>query len=105
MSVSIDGYIATSDGDNHWIFPGIDAEVTRWIVDLLWKAGVHIMGSNTYHDMEAYWPNSTEPYAPPMNQIPKVVFSKSLKHADWGETQIASGDLTLEIEQLKTSTW
>ena len=48
-------------------------------------------------NMAAYWPNSSEPFAPPMDQIPKVVFSKTLKHADWGETQIASGDLAQEI--------
>ena len=36
-----------------------------------------------------------------MNEIPKVVFSKSLKKADWKETKIASGDLSQEIYQLK----
>lgn len=35
------------------------------------------MGSRTFRDMMAYWPSSTEPYAAPMNDIPKVVFSRS----------------------------
>jgi dihydrofolate reductase len=34
------------------------------------------MGSRTFHDMSAHWPWSTEPYAPPMNEIPKIVFSR-----------------------------
>jgi dihydrofolate reductase len=34
------------------------------------------MGSRTFHDMAAYWPTSTEVFAPPMNQIPKAVFSR-----------------------------
>jgi len=34
------------------------------------------MGSRTFRDMAAYWPTSTEPFAPPMNEIPKVVFSR-----------------------------
>jgi dihydrofolate reductase len=39
-------------------------------------AGLHIMGSRTYQDLAAYWPSSTEPFAAPMNDIPKVVFSR-----------------------------
>jgi dihydrofolate reductase len=34
------------------------------------------MGSRTFYDMASYWPYSTEPFAAPMNEIPKVVFSK-----------------------------
>jgi dihydrofolate reductase len=36
-----------------------------------------------------------------MNEIPKVVFSKTLTRADWPTTTIASGDLTDEIAKLK----
>jgi hypothetical protein len=36
-----------------------------------------------------------------MNEIPKVVFSNSLKSADWGETTIAAGDLTEAVTWLK----
>jgi hypothetical protein len=36
-----------------------------------------------------------------MNEIPKVVFSKTLERADWPETRIARGDLAKEIARLK----
>jgi dihydrofolate reductase len=36
-----------------------------------------------------------------MNDIPKVVFSSSLKSAGWGETTIVSGDLAEEVTRLK----
>ncbi len=36
-----------------------------------------------------------------MNEIPKVVFSKTLQTADWPESRIASGDLVEEITALK----
>jgi hypothetical protein len=36
-----------------------------------------------------------------MNEIPKVVFSKTLKRAEWAETRIASGDLAEEVKRLK----
>src|SRR5947208_12970313 len=36
-----------------------------------------------------------------MNEIPKVVFSKTLQRAEWPETRIARGDLSEEIGRLK----
>ena len=36
-----------------------------------------------------------------MNDIPKVVFSKTLKVADWSESTIASGDLASEVASLR----
>jgi dihydrofolate reductase len=51
--------------------------------------------------MAAYWPTSSHDYAAPMNEIPKVVFSKSLERADWPESRIARGDLAEEIASLK----
>lgn len=36
-----------------------------------------------------------------MNEIPKVVFSKSLASAGWGETTIETGDLADAVSRLK----
>jgi dihydrofolate reductase len=59
------------------------------------------MGSVTYRDMAAHWPSSTESYAAPMNRIPKIIFSTSLKEANWGDTTIIAGDIATEISRLK----
>jgi dihydrofolate reductase len=59
------------------------------------------MGRVTYEEMASYWPSSTHEYAAPMNEIPKVVFSKSIERADWPESQIARGDLAEEVAALK----
>lgn len=101
MQYSLDGCVAGPNGELEWIFPDFDAEYAKWGVEKLWQAGAHLMGGATYRAMAAHWPTSTEPYAAPMNQIPKIVFSSSLKQADWGETQIVSGDLATEIARLK----
>jgi hypothetical protein len=37
-----------------------------------------------------------------MNDIPKVVFSKTLTSAEWKESRIARGDLSEEIARLKS---
>jgi dihydrofolate reductase len=75
MHISIDGFVAGPDGGIKWVFNG-DQEAAAWTVETVWNAGLHIMGSRTFHDMAAYWPTSTEIFAPPMNQIPKAVFSR-----------------------------
>ena len=76
MHVSIDGFVAGPNGEADWIFKSQDEGVTAWLLDTLQQAGAHIMGSRTFHDMAAYWPSSPGPLAAPMNEIPKVVFSK-----------------------------
>jgi dihydrofolate reductase len=101
MQLSLDGFVGNADGDVAFIFTSFDDALTAWIVASLWEAGLHIMGSKTYGDMAAHWPSSTEPYAPPMNQIPKAVFSESLTEARWGKTEIIRGDLATEIARLK----
>jgi dihydrofolate reductase len=130
MSISIDGFVGGVDGSIKWIF-GNDQEAIAWTLETVWNASLHIMGSRTFQDMAAFWPTSTEVFAPPMNQIPKAVFSRqgpaflktvnttaALKDAranagagqpvelqpgaeSWAETYVASGDLAEEIAKLK----
>ena len=76
MSISLDGFVGGADGDVDWIFRRMDDKAAAWTVGIIWQAGIHIMGSRTFHDMINYWPTSMEPYAPPMNEIPKAVFTR-----------------------------
>jgi dihydrofolate reductase len=101
MSMSLDGFVGGPKGELDWIFRHIDEESIAFGIAQLWEVGVHAMGRATYSDMAAHWPTSKEPWAPPMNQIPKVVFSKTLKDVPWGPTRILSGDLTEEVARLK----
>lgn len=75
MSVSLDGFVGGPNGELDWIFRAGDEVAKRWTVDSLGKAGLHLMGSRTFQDMAAWWPTSTEIFAPVMNQIPKAVAS------------------------------
>jgi dihydrofolate reductase len=99
--ISIDGYVAALDGSHPWDDGGGNEAVKRWILDSVCAAGAHLMGRVTYEEMASFWPTSTSEFARPMNEIPKVVFSKTLQRADWPETRIASGDLAEEVGRLK----
>jgi dihydrofolate reductase len=100
MGMSLDGYVA-SDREHPGVAVPEDAELVRWKIGRLAKAGAHLMGRTTYQEMAAYWPSSTEPYAAPMNDIPKIVFSGTLSEAYWPTTRIARGNLAAEIAALK----
>jgi len=76
MSVSVDGFVGGPNGEIEWLLKTMNEEAANWVLETLWMAGVHIMGSRTFHDMMAYWPFSNDPFAAPMNEIPKIVFSK-----------------------------
>lgn len=76
MSMSLDGFVAGPQGELAWQFANQDESAEHWALERAWQAGAHLMGSHTYHDMAGWWPSSTELFAPAMNQIPKVVFSK-----------------------------
>lgn len=101
MSMSLDGYVARTDGSNDWIFPSYSDDAVAWTVDTLQHADAHLMGATTYRGMAAHWPIDDSPFAPPMNTIPKIVFSSTMTESIWGDTTFISGDLTAAIAELK----
>ena len=102
MSVTLDGYVAGPGGAGDWGLPAEHPDVREWKLASLRQAGTHIMGRVTYEQMAAHWPTATDDYAAFMNNLPKVVFSKTLPTADWASSRIARGDLTEEIAALKS---
>lgn len=101
MTISLDGFVAPAEGAPDHRRDPEDPELKQIKLDWIRVAGTHAMGRVTYTEMAAYWPSSTDAYAAPMNELPKVVFSKTLERADWPETRIARGDLADEIAALR----
>lgn len=109
FAVSVDGYICEEGTEFHRLWQGIDdAELDEHFIGALRRAGTHIMGRNTYLAMSEFWPSQSQSpnqsvaaIAAIMNDVPKVVFSRSLQSADWPEARIASGGTVEEIMRLK----
>jgi dihydrofolate reductase len=101
MGVTADGYVAGPGGEGDWGLAPEHPDVRAWKVASLHQVGTHIMGRVTFEQMAAHWPSATGDYAAFMNDLPKVVFSKTLPAAGWAGTRIARGDLTAEIAALK----
>ena len=79
MSVSLDGYIAPPDGSSDWAAAGRSEDGASWTLETVSNAGTHLIGAATYTDWATFWPSAAGPFAKPMNEIPKVVFSNSLR--------------------------
>ncbi|WP_374230834.1 dihydrofolate reductase family protein [Humibacter sp. RRB41] len=96
--MSLDGFVASEREHPGMAIPE-SAELKKWKLDRISKAGAHLMGRATYQEMSSAWPTSNDPYAAPMNSIPKVVFSTTLRDEDatWPETRVARRDLATEI--------
>ncbi len=102
MGITLDGYVAGPGGQGDWGLPAEHEDVRAWKIASVRQAGTHIMGRVTYEQMAGHWPTATDDYAAPMNDIPKVVFSRTLPTADWASSRIARGDLLQEIAALKS---
>ncbi|HEX7928162.1 MAG TPA: hypothetical protein VF678_11255 [bacterium] len=59
MSMTVDGFVCGPNGEIDWIFRGSDPSSREWMVGFIGQAGLHIMGSRTFHDMASFWPTST----------------------------------------------
>jgi dihydrofolate reductase len=112
MSVSLDGFVSGPNGEADWIFRTGGDDAGQWVLDTLRQAGLHAMGSRTYKDMAAFWPSSGLPLAQPMNEIPKVMFTRNgpldtqapqaaAGEGSWANPIVARGDLAAEIARLK----
>ena len=101
MTMSIDGYVVAPEG---MATGGLaePVELKRWKLERIRRAGAHLMGRVSYQEMGPVWQKSNDDYAAPMNDVPKVVFSKTLDKADWPTSTIARGDLAGEINALKS---
>jgi dihydrofolate reductase len=105
FNYSLDGLLA-DEGTEFWKFcfdlpenrePNDPAQL-----DFLQSADAHIMGRTAYEGIAGSMTTSTDhPFAPILNAARKVVFSRTLKTADWANTTIAAGDTAEEIDKLR----
>ena len=89
MSMSLDGFVSGANGENDWVFKTGDEESKAWSVAAISEAGLIIMGRKTFEMISSYWPTAPGPFAAPMNEIPKVLFTKrGFEDTDPGDTAI-----------------
>jgi dihydrofolate reductase len=105
--VSLDGYFTDAKGDMSFAHNHTpDAEWDAFVDSNASGGGVLLFGRITYELMASFWPTpaATEQMplvAQQMNQLPKVVFSRTLDTVSWNNTKLVRSDLTGEIRRMK----
>lgn len=102
INMSLDGFC------DHTVGVG-DEEIHRHYAHLLHEAGAVLYGRITYQMMEYWRPIAKNPtgekfadeFAVAMDQVPKLVFSRTLKNVDWESARLAKRDLEEEVLELK----
>jgi len=106
-SVSLDGYFSGENGDIQWAHTAQpDNEFGAFVEENARGGGEILMGRKTYDLMVKYWPTADARKNDPvvaerMNNLPKVVFSRTLDRADWNNTRVVKGDLAAEVRKMK----
>ncbi len=104
--ITLDGYYKGLDEDISWHQHG--EEEARWSEENLKSDNILLFGRKTYEHMVSFWPTpmALEMFpdvAEGMNKAEKIVFSRTLKNADWNNTRLFKDDLIEEIKKLKKS--
>jgi dihydrofolate reductase len=108
VQISVDGYIAGPNGEMDWLTWNLDDELKQYITELTDSVDTMLLGRKLAEGFIPYWENViTHPEDPQydfgkkMIDTPKVVFTKTLNKSAWNNTNVATGDITKEVEQLK----
>src|SRR5437867_13204461 len=100
--VTLDGFF---EGRKSWDIGWHDTvwgeELEKFSVEQSKSIGALLFGRVTYEMMASYWPTAKGETADFMNSVPKIVFSRTLKKADWNNTLLVNGNVEEEVTRLK----
>jgi dihydrofolate reductase len=106
FNYSLDGLLA-DEGTSFWDFcfslPENSEPNDQAHLDFLRGADAHLMGRSAFEGMSAAMTRTAtdHPFADILTAGRKVVFSRTLRTADWANTTIAAGDTADEVDQLR----
>ena len=105
LFITLDGYHADPAGDLEWF--RTDEEFERYSQGQGQDIDTIVMGRRTFELMASYWPTEAAYLTDPvvagfMNDLPKVVASRTLTSHAWGPTTFVADDIAGHLAALKT---
>lgn len=108
---TIDNIVAEEDGGLSFVTaepftsPSTDPKYKASVMDFIDTVDTMIIGANTYAMSKDYWPYATDQgeYGEKVNKLNKIVASKELKEAPWGDfsAAIVTADPVATLKELK----
>jgi dihydrofolate reductase len=107
-NISLDGYFSGKNGEFNWAKSHMDPEFNAFVESNAQGGGTLLFGRLTYELMASYWPTPVAMKNDPivaerMNNLPKIVFSRTLSAAPWNNTRLVNADAVAEVRRLKAS--
>lgn len=99
--MTLDGFVEGPNRDISFHLDVWGEELERLSIEQGRSAGGLMFGRVTYELMANYWPNESGEVADFMNALPKYVFSRTLTHSDWRNTQLFNDNLPETAARLK----
>jgi dihydrofolate reductase len=106
-NVTLDGCFSGVGGDLSWAHTNDgDPEWNAFVSENASGGGVLLLGRITYDMMVSWWPTpqamETMPVvAERMNDLPKVVFSRTMERAMWNNTRLVRDDIAAAVRSMK----
>ena len=106
-NISLDGYFSGPGGDLSWASNRrTDPEYGAFVAENAQGGGVLVLGRVTYDMMAGFWPTPIAAQVEPvvaerMNNLEKLVFSRTMTAASWNNTRLVRDGLADEIRRLK----
>src|SRR5918911_1256748 len=100
LFITLDGYASGEGAPAYFGYPG--PELERWVDEHLAMPQVLLMGRVTYEVLSAIAQNHPVEGPDQMSELPKVVFSRTLREPlAWDNSQLAKADPIEEVRRLK----
>lgn len=107
-NVSLDGYFTGPNGETDWFVaqPGNQKELDEFAVDSIKSTDTLLFGRVTYELMAGFWQTADAIKNAPllaerMNNLPKIVFSRTLDRVEWRNTRLVKYNIEEEMEKMK----
>ncbi len=104
--ITLNGFYKGPDEDISWHKQIQGDEEDKFANDSVKSDNILLFGRRTYEMMVDWWSSEEAKKQMPeiaerISRADKIVFSRTLKHAEWENTKVISGDLIAEVKKLK----
>jgi dihydrofolate reductase len=100
--MSLDGYGSAEGWPGYWGKEGPELRQNR--VDTFDQDQVLVLGAKTFRQFSKFVKMFDEPYYDRMNQMPKIVFSRTIDEPEWENSTVIAEDAVTAIRRLKETT-
>jgi dihydrofolate reductase len=108
LDLTLDGFYAGPNEEFDWFT--LDQDLWKLCVERLDTIDMVLLGRKNYEGFRGYWPtvvdnpDATESdikFSHWLDDIPKIVFSKTLDKAEWSNSRLVKNNLAEEVARLK----